>query len=114
MLLTIERIKIFYNNLNDKEKDLFYLGVPLLVSVLIKLILFIALYNSPINNDGTLYINAARQYAAGNFTNGLELYPMPVYPMLIAFIHIFIPDWILSGYLISFTSMILVTIPLFF
>ncbi len=112
--MTIDRIINFHNNLNDKEKDLFYLGVLLLVSILIKSILFIALYNSPINNDGTLYINAARQYAMGNFANGLELYPMPVYPMLIAFVHIFIPDWIISGYLISFSSMIFVTIPLFF
>jgi 4-amino-4-deoxy-L-arabinose transferase-like glycosyltransferase len=99
---------------NDSAKDRIYLGIPILISLLIKLILLAGLYNSPINNDGTLYINAARQYAMGNFAEGLNLYPMPAYPLLLASVHTIIPDWIFSGFFISVMSILLVTIPLYY
>ncbi len=104
----------WYQNSNDNERDWFFLGVPILISLLIKLILVLALYSSPINNDGILYINAAKQYAMGNFADGLALYPMPAYPLLIAMTHMTIPDWIIAGYFISVSSMILVLIPLYY
>lgn len=114
MILIINRIKTWYQSANDNEKDWLYLGVPLLISLVIKLILLAALYNSPINNDGTLYINAAKHYAMGNFAEGLRLYSMPAYPMALAFIHIVIPNWIIAGIFISLASIVLVTIPLYF
>ncbi len=99
---------------NDNKKILLYLIIPLLVSLTVKLILITALFNSSINSDGILYITAAQHYANGEFAKGLALYPMPFYPLLLAFVHLLIPDWILSGYVISITSMILATIPLYY
>jgi 4-amino-4-deoxy-L-arabinose transferase-like glycosyltransferase len=104
----------YYQYFNNNERDWLFLGVPLLISLLIKLILILVLYSSPINNDGILYINAARQYAMGNFANGLALYPMPVYPLLLTFIHMVIPDWITAGYFIAVSSMVLAIIPLYY
>lgn len=102
------------DRLNDNVTKWFCLGVPLLISLLVKMVLLFILHDGAINRDGTLYIKAAMEFAAGNLSNGLELYPMPVYPLLITFTHIFIPDWILSGYMISIVSMVLTTIPLFY
>lgn len=107
-------MRIWHKNFNGKNEDWIYLGLPIAISVIIKLILLTALYNTLFNNDATIYINAAKQYAMGNFTNGLAIYPMPAYPMLLALVHLLIPDWILAGYFISIISMILVTIPLYF
>ena len=99
---------------NENITKRFCLYVPLLISLLVKMVLLFFLYDDAINMDGTLYISAAMEFAAGNFTDGLALYPMPFYPFLIAFTHIFIDDWILSGYVISIASIVLTTIPLFY
>ena len=108
-----ERLRMWNQTFSESEQDRLFLGVPILISIIVKLILLLFLYNSPINNDGTLYINAARQYAMGNFAAGLAYYPMPAYPLLLSFVHIVIPGWIMTGYLISLVSMVLVTIPLY-
>ncbi|SMC45777.1 Dolichyl-phosphate-mannose-protein mannosyltransferase [Desulfocicer vacuolatum DSM 3385] len=102
------------DNLSEKAFDRFYLGIPLLVSVGVKAILLFFLHQSAINMDGILYINAAKQYAAGNMSAGFSIYPMPAYPMLMALIHTIIPNWISAGYFISIGSMILSIIPLYY
>ena len=99
---------------NDNKKSLHYLSISILISLTVKLILATALFNSSINSDGILYITAAKHYANGEFAQGLSLYPMPVYPLLLVFVHFLIPDWILSGHIISIASMILATIPLYY
>ena len=105
---------IYPIDLNKNAEKWIYLGIPILISLIVKLILLSALHQSTINMDGILYITAAKQYAAGNIANGLELYPMPVYPLLIALVHMLIPDWIFAGYVISILSMVLVIIPLYY
>ena len=65
------------------------------------------------NPDGILYINAAREFAQGNFQQGIEIYPMPFYPFLIMLFHHAIPDWIRAAQTISWLSMVLATIPLY-
>ncbi|SDT84223.1 glycosyltransferase family 39 protein [Desulfobacula phenolica] len=90
------------------------LGIPLVVSLIVKLILLSILHQATINMDGILYINAARQYAVGNMAAGLAMYPMPAYPMLISLTHKIIPNWIVAGYFISITSMVLATVPLYY
>jgi len=97
-----------------KSNDLLYLGIPILISLSMKLILVTALFKSSINSDGTMYITAAQHYTNSEFAKGLALYPMPVYPLLLALIHFLIPDWIIAGYAISITSMVLATIPLYY
>ena len=61
-----------------------------------------------------MYITVAKYFANGEFAKGLSLYPMPLYPLLLVFVHFLIPDWIVSGYVVSITSMILATIPLYY
>ncbi len=102
------------HKLSEKKQTFFCLGIPLLVSVLIKLVILAGLFDSAINNDGILYIAAAKHYSAGEFAKGLSLYPMPVYPILLALVHFIIPDWIVSGYFISCVSITLSAIPLYY
>ncbi|MCK5100286.1 MAG: glycosyltransferase family 39 protein [Desulfobacteraceae bacterium] len=109
-----EKLRMWNQTFNESEQDRLFLGIPILISIIMKLVLLLFLYNSPINNDGTLYINAAKQYAMGNFAAGLAYYPMPAYPLLLSFVHIVIPGWIMTGYFISMVSMVLVTIPLYY
>ena len=78
--LIIDKIKIFKQSLIDRDSDLLYLGIPICISLLIKVFLLAALFSSPINNNGTLYINAVKQYAMGNFAEGLGHNPIPAYP----------------------------------
>jgi 4-amino-4-deoxy-L-arabinose transferase-like glycosyltransferase len=112
--LIFDKVKMWSQKFNNSGKDHLYLGVPILVTVLLKLIILMTLYDSPVNNDATVYINSARQYLMGNFTEGIIIYPQPAYPLLLVLIHFVIPDWIFSGYFISIVSMILATIPLYY
>jgi hypothetical protein len=102
------------DDLNETSLNWLCLGIPLAISLSVKLILLSILHQATINMDGILYINAAKQYAAGNMTAGLAIYPMPAYPMLIALTHTIIPNWIVAGYFISITSMVLATVPLYY
>mgnify|MGYP006290611127 CR=1 FL=1 len=83
----------------------------MIFSLVIKVIL--ASIGEVINPDGVLYIAAAQQYAAGNFSEGIQIYPMPVFPMLIAGVHWLIPDWLAAARTITITSMVLASIPLY-
>ncbi len=112
--MPLEKIRAFGQNFEGDKKDWYYLGIVLSVSLSVKLFLLGILYSTPINNDGILYINAARQYALGNFSQGLRIYPMPAYPLLLALIHTMVQNWILSGFLISIMSMVLALIPIYF
>jgi len=115
---TISRLFLQKNflrdNLSERSFNWLCLGIPLAVSLVVKLILLSILHQGTINIDGILYINAAKQYAAGNMATGLSIYPMPVYPMLIALTHTMITNWINAGYFISIISMVLATIPLYY
>ncbi len=99
---------------NDNKTSLYYLSISILISLTVKLILATALFDSSINSDGILYITAAQHYANGEFAQGLSRYPMPFYPLLLVLVHFLIPDWILSGHIISIASMKLATIPLYY
>lgn len=73
----------------------------------------IALCIQEINRDGVLYIYAAQQFSAGHFKEGLSIYPMPLYSLLIAVAHFFIHHWIAAARFISIASMVLALIPLY-
>ncbi|MGE4559808.1 MAG: glycosyltransferase family 39 protein, partial [Desulfobulbus sp.] len=58
-----------------------------------------------INPDGILYIAQAKAIASGQW-DVLTSFGLPyvsLYPFLIAFFHLFVPDWIVSGQLVSLT-----------
>jgi hypothetical protein len=87
------------------------LAFLLLVSLAIK----VALLSSGdiINRDGVRYIDAARQFAQGNFLEGLSIDWMPFYSLLIAGFHFLIRDWALAGQLLSLFSMVFALVPLY-
>jgi hypothetical protein len=91
----------------DKNGFIFALST----SAALKIIL--ALFNRPFNSDGVLYITAAQHFAAGHFKEGLALFPMPLYSLLIAMVHFPVPNWEVAAKLISLTSVVLATIPLY-
>ncbi len=83
------------------------------ISIFIKLVFIISRPNIAINVDGVLYISAAQQFALGNFSDGFALYPMPLYSLMIAAVHFFVPNWVAAARLLSFVSMVLCLIPLY-
>ena len=90
-----------------KRDLLFLVGLSFIVK------LCLALFAKEINNDGVLYITAAQEFAAGNFKEGLLLYRMPFYPLLIAITHYIVHDWILAARGVSLLTSILSVIPLY-
>ncbi len=91
------------------EKNLFFL--ILLFSLFLKGVL---VFSSQVPNpDGIAYINAAREFAQGNFQQGIKIYLMPFYPFLISCFHYVIPDWFRAAQAISCLSMVLAAIPLY-
>jgi len=91
------------------EKKLFFL--ILLGSFILKgILVFSVQVPSP---DGVLYISAAREFSQGNFHQGMQIFPMPFYPLAISLFHIIIPDWLRAGQTISWLSLVLATIPLY-
>ena len=95
---------------SEDKRGLFFI---IFISAALKLLIFWALSDTPINSDGVLYISAAQQFAEGNFKEGLSLYPMPLYPVLIAIVHFIIPNYVMAARLISYTSLVLMVIPLY-
>jgi len=93
---------------SENKKGLYYI---ILISVLLKLLLFIS--ESTIDKDGLLYISAAQKFAAGHFKEGLSVFPMPFYPMLISIVHFLIPDWVAAARVINIVFMVLALIPLY-
>jgi 4-amino-4-deoxy-L-arabinose transferase-like glycosyltransferase len=90
-------------------------ALPALVgfSALLMGTLFFVRLNSDLNYDGEIYIAAAMKFAGGMFREGLAIYPMPAYSLLIALVHNIIPDWVSAGRTISLFAMVLTVIPLY-
>ncbi|MBU1183149.1 MAG: glycosyltransferase family 39 protein [Proteobacteria bacterium] len=66
-----------------------------------------------VNKDGMLYIEAAQKIAGGHFKEGLSIYPMPFYPILISMFHFLIPDWVSAARIISITFIVFTLVPLY-
>jgi len=86
--------------------------VLVLLSAILKTILSLCIgVMNP--DDGVVYITAAQKLAGGAFKEALAIYGMPLYPLLIALTHYFIPDWIAAALIISIISSVLTIIPLY-
>ena len=96
------------SRLSETKRDLLLL---LLLSAVIKI--SISLFIKVINHDGVLYITAAQKLAAGSYREALDIYGMPLYPMLIALTHYVVPNWIVAARLVSITASIFTIIPLY-
>lgn len=84
----------------------------LLVSAIVKASVLLALSDAVINNDGVRYIEAAKLFARGEFSEGVATYSMPLYPLLILLAQAVVPNWVLAARLVSLVSLVLVLIPL--
>ena len=85
----------------------------LFISVIIKSSVLIALSDKAINSDGLLYFSAAQEFASGNFKDGLSIYPMPLYPLLIACVHFVVHNWVLAARFLSSAALLMALIPLY-
>ena len=83
----------------------------LCLSLVIKIIL--ALFTKVINPDGVLYITAAQQFASGDFREGLAIYPMPAFSILILLVHFLIRDWIIATLTVNIILSVSILIPLY-
>lgn len=106
----MKKIITFENILKSAESKNGLLYI-ICISVILKAFLFAS--DSMINNDGLLYIAAAQDFAAGHFKEGLSVFPMPFYPLLIAIVHFLIPDWAAAARVISVTFIVFTLIPLY-
>ncbi len=97
-----------FSKWTERKEALYFL---LCFSALLKL--SITLSNNVINSDGILYIAAAQEFATGHFSEGLALFPLPLYPYLLSVIHNFVPNWIIAARFISITTLVLAVIPLY-
>ena len=86
----------------------FLLGL-VICTFLLRIPLFI--YPEVIHNDGAEYIRHAKLILSGNWIGGKA---PPLYPALIAFAHLFIPDAERAGILISIIFGTLLALPVFY
>jgi 4-amino-4-deoxy-L-arabinose transferase-like glycosyltransferase len=84
----------------------------LILSFALKVFLLVV-FEKPINTDGVLYISVARHLAEGQFGQAIALYPMPLYPLLIAILHFLFNDWEISARLVCLFFMVSATVPLY-
>jgi 4-amino-4-deoxy-L-arabinose transferase-like glycosyltransferase len=88
-------------------------GLIYIICISVMLKAFFLASDSLINNDGLLYISAAQEFAKGHFKEGLNVFPMPFYSLLIVIIHFLIPDWAMAARVISVLFMVFTLIPLY-
>ena len=82
-------------------------------SAIIKISALIALSDKAINNDGLLYISAAQQFASGHIKEGLAIYQMPLFPLLITAVHFVVHNWVFAARLVSSAALVMALIPLY-
>jgi hypothetical protein len=104
-------IQVFYRSLLETRKGLLF---TFFISAMLKGTVFFFNSNSAVNHDALTYIAAAQEFTNGNFSAASAIHPLALYPLLIWFVHCFAPDWVTAARLISFISLLLVLIPLYF
>ena len=95
------------------SKSKYALLILLGISLMIRIGTVIICSDGPVNPDGVRYISAARQIHQGDFQESLDTYPVPTLPLLIAAVHILIPDWVLAARAFSAVMLVLCLIPLY-
>ncbi|MFO7667470.1 MAG: glycosyltransferase family 39 protein [Desulfobacterales bacterium] len=97
------------SKLSESKNGLIYI---ICVSLVLKSIILMSF--SVVNRDGLLYIAAAQKFAEGYFSEGISIYPMPFYSLLITVVHFLIPDWVTAGRIISVAFVVIALVPLYF
>ncbi len=88
----------------------YWVGI-LALTLGIRLYLFANYYT--INNDGVVYLQAARRFREGEWLQGLASFYPPAYPVMAALAYPVTGDWELAGQVWSFVLGTLVLFPLF-
>lgn len=97
--------------LSEKKIAFFYGIGAVLLTLAVRIYLFENYY--AINNDGVLYIEAARYFWERAWREGLASFYPPLYPLMIAAAYPLVGDWELAGQFWPFTLSILLLAPLF-
>ena len=97
--------------LAQKRINSFYWVGALLLTLGVRLYLFRNYYT--INNDGVLYIEAARHFWEGDWAAGLASFYPPLFPLMIAAVYPLLGDWELAGQFWPLLLSLVMTLPLF-
>jgi 4-amino-4-deoxy-L-arabinose transferase-like glycosyltransferase len=87
-----------------------WIGVFVL-ALAVRLYLFANYYT--INNDGVVYLEAARRFWEGDWLQGLASFYPPAYPTMTALVYPVVGDWELAGQLWPFALGVLALFPLY-
>jgi len=94
----------------EKPGLAYWVGI-LSLTLAVRLYLFANYYT--INNDGVVYLQAARRFWAGAWLQGLASFYPPAYPVMAALAYPITGDWELAGQLWSLVLGIFALFPLF-
>ena len=95
------------------KNEKFDLIILILVSLLLTLYLFFRTYI--ISLDGAYqYIPIARDFSSGFFQKALSHNQQPLYPLIVALVSRWVPDFELAGKLVSSFFGILLVLPIYF
>lgn len=97
--------------LREKKIGFFYGIGAVLLTLAVRLYLFENYYT--INNDGVLYIEAARHFWEGAWREGLASFEPPLFPLMIATVYPLIGDWELAGQFWPLVLGVMSLVPLF-
>ncbi|MFQ5902786.1 MAG: ArnT family glycosyltransferase [Candidatus Binatia bacterium] len=97
--------------LAEKKIDRLYWAGALILTLGVRLYLFRNYYT--INNDGVLYIEAARHFWEGQWVEGLASFYPPLFPLMIVAVYPLVGDWELAGQFWPLILGVLILLPLF-
>lgn len=95
----------------NKSIGRFYWIGALTLALVVRLYLFTRYYT--INNDGVLYIEAARHFWEGRWTEGMASFYPPLFPLMIAGVYPLLGDWEFAGQFWPLLLSVLMLLPLF-
>jgi 4-amino-4-deoxy-L-arabinose transferase-like glycosyltransferase len=87
------------------------LGWSVILAIVVRL--YLLWHYCCISSDGVRYIDAARDFFAGNISAGLSSVHPPAYPLFIAALYPLVGDWELSGQIGSLLAGALLLFPLY-
>lgn len=76
--------------------------------------IYLSIFAYCISGDGIMYVRMAQDIAAGRYAHALQSVFPPLYPALMALLHLLFPDWELCGDLISALLGGLTVIPIYY
>lgn len=88
-------------------------GLVFVIILSLALKIVFASFDRPFNSDGVRYISAAQYFASGAFKEGLAMWSMPLFSLIITFVHFIVPDWEIAAKSISLVCAVLAIIPLY-